>query len=76
MSVYDLLRSLSRSELEVLQLVSRGFRYAKIAGILGCTENAAKARAHRAMCKLGVHNRLEAAIFVRHTMAAMRKLTK
>jgi DNA-binding NarL/FixJ family response regulator len=58
----ELVEGLTDLEREVLVLVAHGLSNAQIAGRLGCTEVTVKSRVGRVLAKLGVDNRVQAAM--------------
>jgi DNA-binding NarL/FixJ family response regulator len=56
------LDALTRRELEVLLLVARGLSNARIAESLGLSEAGVKSRVNRILTRLGLENRVQAAI--------------
>ncbi|MHB8691434.1 MAG: LuxR C-terminal-related transcriptional regulator [Solirubrobacteraceae bacterium] len=63
-------RTLSRRELEVIELVASGATNAQIADRLVITEGTAKAHVKRILRKLGVSNRVEAATYYLRAIGA------
>ncbi|MEU9609712.1 response regulator transcription factor [Streptomyces sp. NPDC048057] len=58
----DELSSLTQKELEVLHLLAQGLSNAEIADSLGLTESGVKSRINRILTRLGLDNRVQAAI--------------
>ncbi|MFF2815969.1 response regulator [Kitasatospora cineracea] len=61
------LEALTERELEVLVLVARGRSNAQIADDLGLTEGTVKSRVNRILTRLGLDNRVQAAILAHET---------
>jgi DNA-binding NarL/FixJ family response regulator len=64
------LTQLTRRELQILELVSRGLQNKTIATQLHLSEFTVKIHLHNIITKLGAHNRTEAAAFFRDSQPA------